>query len=165
MGKRRRVRFLAISLISVLFFSGCGYKVVKRQEKRILFVKKIINNTLQPKLEIYLSKNLTQTIVNFPCFSLGSKPEISDYILTISLDKIETVPLFYSKQDSEEIVSRRFKIEGELLIEKGGNLQKKNKFAQSVSFPISKSYEEEKIMDEITRKIAVKIYSILMGEI
>ena len=52
-------------------------------------------------------------------------------------------------------------MDGEVFIEKENGILRK-KFTQSVSYPLSKSYEEEKILGAITRKIAVKIYSILI---
>ncbi len=161
MVKKQKVKSVLISLFLLLWFSGCGYKFLNKGEKKTVYIKEIKNETFQPKLQIYLSKQLTDTIINFPFFTLISSEDMADYVITIKLYKIDRTPLFYAKENSDEIVNSRLTVDGELFIERGNSILRK-KFTQSVSYSLSKSYEEEKILNEITRKIAVKIYSILI---
>jgi len=161
MGKKQKVKLVLISLFLLLFLSGCGYKFLNKGGGKAVYIKKIENETLQPKLQIYLSKQLTETIVNFPFLTLISSKDMADYVVTVKLYKINRTPLFYAKENSDEIVNSRLTVDGEVFIKKGNGILRK-KFTQSVSYPLSKSYEEEKILDEITRKIAIKIYSILI---
>jgi len=161
MEKKQRVKLVLVSLFLLLFLSGCGYKFLNKGEGRTVYIKEIKNETFQPKLQIYLSKQLTDTIINFPFLTLISSEDMADYVITVKLYKINRTPLFYAKENSDEIVNSRLTVDGEVFIEKENGVLRK-KFTQSVSYPLSKSYEEEKILNEITRKIAVKIYSILI---
>ncbi len=159
MGKKQKLKLILISLVFILF-SGCGYEFLNKGNEK-LYIKKIENKTLQPKLQMYLYKNLTDVIISYPSFTLTSSEDNADYVLTIFLNKIGRIPLFYDKEDSDEIVSSKLTVEGEILIEKNGEEIKKN-FAKFVSYPLSTSYDEEKILDDVTKKIAIEIYTIIL---
>lgn len=160
MEKKQLVKSVLISLL-LFIFSGCGYKFINKGVERAVYVRDIENMTLQPKLEIYLSKQLTDVIVKYPSLTLVSSKDIADYILTVKLYKTNRTPLFYSRDNSDEIVSTRFEVEGEVILEKDNKIYRR-KFKQKFSYPVSKRYEEEKVLSRISKKIAIQIYSIII---
>ncbi len=159
MDKKQKRKLALISLL-LLLFSGCGYKFLNKGSEKV-YIKKIENLTLQPKLQMYLYNNLTEVIINYPSFTLTSSEDNADYVLTILLNKINRTPLFYDKEDSDEIVSSKLTVEGEILLERNGEEIKKS-FVQFISYPLSKSYDEEEVLNDITKKIAIKVWTIIL---
>jgi len=154
-------KYLLYSLI--IFFTGCGYKFIHQREKRI-YIEPISNYTFQPQMEIYLNESLRDTITSYPGFSLVNSKKAADYSLKIKLLKLEREPLFFSREKANEIVNARFNINFDVFLKKEGEVISHRIFSETLSFPLTRTFEEEKVLQKLCQKIALKIYFWLVEE-
>jgi hypothetical protein len=160
MAKSRLKRLiLLISLIPI--FSGCGYKFIAATGKKI-FLRPIVNSTLQPNIDIYLNKELRQTLIEYPEFSPVNQEKAAEYLMHIEIKKWERLPLFFSKEGGDEITIAKFQIEVEVAVSKKGGKFTPVTIKDTLSVPLAREYKEEDILQKTSKKLSDKIYIYLL---
>lgn len=150
-----------ISLISFLFISGC--KIEKNfSEKNKIYLEKMMDYSDQPQLIFFLTNGIREVILKYQGFTIVNSEEEADYSLKIEIEKFERIPLFFSKEDSNDIAGAKFDIEWKVKIKEKGEVIFEKNLNYNFSFPTYRNYEEEKILNEISEKIARMTYYVLM---
>lgn len=160
MAKMRTRNFLVIISIS-LFLSGCGYKFLGSSKTKV-FVSPVINQSFRPLADIYLANALRDVFIEYPEYQLVKHPEDAEYTLNVKINKWDRSPLFFSGEKTREIVVARFLIEAEVVLLGNDKVVFTDMIAESVPVSLGKDYNEERILEDISKNLASKIYFLLV---
>ena len=160
MKKLPRRNCLLVSIF-LLLLSGCGYQILNLASEKKVYISVFENLTLQPQMEIYIIKNLREKIMSYPLFNLVEDKKDADIIIEGKIEKFWREPLFFSSEDTRDIVMGRMWIEIEVKIEKGENVWSE-KIKENIGVPLVEEYEEEKVLEKLGEEIARKIFFILV---
>lgn len=159
-----RLKKLILLVSLFVICSGCGYRFISEKDKN-LFLRPVLNSTLQPRIDLYLSGELKKTFIEYPGFSVVDREGVADYILQVNIKKWERLPLFFSKEGDDEIVIAKFRIETEITL----SSQMQKTFSETIvdtfSTSLGREYKEDEVHQNISRKLAEKIYFYLMEKI
>ncbi len=161
MKKLPRRNCLLVSIFFLLLLSGCGYQILNLASEKKVYISVFENLTLQPQMEIYIIKNLREKIMSYPLFNLVEDKKDADIIIEGKIEKFWREPLFFSSEDTRDIVMGRMWIEIEVKIEKGENVWSE-KIKENIGVPLVEEYEEEKVLEKLGEEIARKIFFILV---
>ncbi|MDD3726705.1 MAG: hypothetical protein PHI44_05870, partial [Candidatus Ratteibacteria bacterium] len=142
---------------TVIFICGCVYKFIENSWKNI-FVYPITNFSLQPLVDIYLTDALKNVFIEYPEYHLVNDVKDAEYTLKVHIKKWERPPLFFSGEKSREIVIAEFQAETEITLYKNGEVVFADTITENIPVSIAKSYEEEDILSEASKKLSLKIY-------
>lgn len=156
MGKLHLKKYLLL-LSGVLLFTNCGYKFLAVKGKA-LFIMPVENSTLNPQLDMYADSAVKQVFIEQPHFVLAPSREEADIILKINIKKTDRQPLFFSRQDSSEIVSAKFHMEADIELFKDGMKILQETVSDNFAFSLSGAYKEEEVMSRVARYFADSIY-------
>jgi len=147
-----------IGVFSILiFFSSCYLSRVNLEKKEI-YIEKIENLSYNPELTFVLPQKIRETILNYPGYNITDEKEKADYILNLKILKFERYPIFYSREDADNIVGARFEIEVEMNMKERDGKEIKKVIKETFSSSIFKEYNEEEIISRISERIAKKFY-------
>jgi hypothetical protein len=147
---------LIISSIFIFFTSCYLNKNIQGKNIKISF-EKIENFSDQPNLTFILKEKLEETFLEYPKFEITNS-EKSDYFINLKILKFERVPLFFSKEDTDNIVGAKYEIEVDFNLRRKDSSIINKKFNESFSTSIYKEYNEEEILSRICERIAKKLY-------
>ncbi len=157
---RLKRSILPVSLI-LIAFSGCGYRFIS-PECRNIFLRPVLNSTIQPRIDICLSGELKKTLIEYPEFSVVNSEDAADCVMQVNIKKWERLPLFFSKEGDDEIVIAKFRIEAEIVISGPSLDTSAETIADTFSASLATEYNEDEVHQKISRKLAEKIYFHLM---
>ena len=154
MGKLQIKKLVKNSIL--LFLASCYLNKNISVRNKKLYFEKIENFSNQPNLTFILKEKLEETILKYPKFEI-SQSEETDYLVDLKILKFERVPLFFSKENSEDIVGAKYEIEVDLRIKTKDRVVDK-KIQEAFSTSIYKEYNEDAILTRICDIISKKIY-------
>lgn len=163
MGKYRLKK--STLLVSLLFiFGGCGYKFISGIN-RAVFLKPILNSSMQPGIDLSLSGELKNTLVQYPGFTISGKEADADCILEVNIKKWERFPLFFSTEGDDKIVIAKFRVETDISLSEPARKPFTKTIADTFSISLATEYKEDEVLRKISRKLAERIYFLLMERI
>ncbi|MCM8830076.1 MAG: hypothetical protein NC824_03660 [Candidatus Omnitrophica bacterium] len=147
-----------VAIISITFLlCGCGYKFLSTDKTKI-FIYPVTNHSLQPLVDVYLTDALRGVFIEYPEYQLVKNLSDADYGLKVNIKKWKRVPLFFSGEKSREIVIAKFLVETEIQLFEGPKIIFTDTIVDNISTSLGKEYEEESILMDISKKLALKIY-------
>ena len=146
----------AIISITVLL-CGCGYKFLSTAKTKI-FIYPVTNYSLQPFVDVYLSGALRDVFLEYPEYHPVKNLSDAEYALKVNIKKWERSPLFFSGEKSREIVVAKFLVETEIELSEGEKVIFTDTITENISASLGKEYEEEDILKDVSKKLAMKIY-------
>ncbi|MGC8976919.1 MAG: hypothetical protein ACP5OB_04785 [Candidatus Ratteibacteria bacterium] len=156
MGKLLLKKLIRVFSIFIIFTS-CYLSKNFQGNKRIYF-EKIENFSNQPNLTFVLNEKIRELIIKYPEFNISNNEKFSDYIADLKILKFERKPLFYSNENSDDIVGAEFQIEVRLILKENGVIITDKNLVEKFSTSIFRIYNEEEVLDKISERIAKKIY-------
>lgn len=159
-----RLERLILLISTVFIFSGCGYKFLTGGGKKV-FLHPVLNSTMQPRIDVYLSGELKKTFVEYPEFSIVNRESEADCVLHVTIKKWERLPLFFSKEGRDEITIARFYVAIELTVSGAGQGTFTEEINDTLSVSLAGDYQEDAVLQKISQKLAGKIYFYLLEKI
>lgn len=159
--EKRHLKNSAVIISMVVLICSCGYKFLSTSKAKI-FVSPVVNYSLQPLVDIYLTNALRDVFIEYPEYQPVKNSSDAEYILDVHIKKWERVPLFFSEEKSREIAIAKFSVETEIILHRNGKVILTNTIADNISVSLAKSYQEEDILYETSKKLALKIYFYIL---
>lgn len=154
---------LVLLLISVfLFLTGCGYHLIKYNIEKKVFISPFKNYSSQPQVEVYTLGKLYEIMLSYPGFAPVKNKENADIVVEGKIKKIERPPIFFSAENTDEIVMARFSVEIETEIYKGKELVLKDLIRESISIELLNNFKEEEMLEKLGTQIAKRVFFLLV---
>jgi hypothetical protein len=156
-----RLERLTLLISIFLVFSGCGYKFISGGGKKV-FLQSVLNSTLQSRIDLYLAGEIKKVFVEYPEFSPVNHEDAADYVLQVNIKKWERMPMFFSKEGRDEISIAKFYIETEVVVSRKKQKLFTDLISDVLAVSLVNAYDEEYILQKISKKLADKIYFYML---
>ncbi|HOL66610.1 MAG TPA: hypothetical protein PKX93_04030 [bacterium] len=148
--------------VSLLWLCGCGYHLVSPTSGRSVYLARIENRTRQPQLEFFLTEGFKRRLLECPGLRLAGSAASADTLVTLRLTDCHREPLFFSLQETQDILIGSLRVSLEVEITEAGQTRKHHLVQENLPFFLSKSYREEEILAEISRRLATRVIFLLL---
>lgn len=147
-----------IKVCSIFLFLTSCYLNKNISKKNKLYFEKIENFSDQVNLTFILNQKIKETILKYPSLSIADVKERADYIVELKILKFERVPLFYSKETTDNIVGAKYEIELKINLKEKDMVIFDKDLIEVFSSSIYKEYNEEETLNRISERVAKRIY-------
>lgn len=144
-----------------LLFTSC-YLNRNISDKNKIYFQKIENLTNQPALSFIFEEKLKEVILRYPKYEITNFEDFSDYFIELKILSFERIPLFYSKDNPDEIASAKFELKVGVNIKEKSKIVFEKNLVETFSSSIYKNYREEEILSKIAENMAKKLYFELL---
>lgn len=147
-----------IKIISIFFLFTSCYLNKNISNKNKIYFKKIKNSCNQPTLSFIFEEKLKEVILKYPKYVITNFEDEADYIVELEILNLERVPLFYSKENPDDISGAKFEMKLKVNIEEKDKLIFEKDLIEVFSTSIYKNYREEEVLSKIAEQMAKKFY-------